>query len=43
MVENSEDDVAVDGCVKVLNHRTNEEEININEIIKLPSLLNVKF
>jgi len=42
-VDNSEDEDEVADSVKVLNHKTNEEEININEIIKLPSLLNVEF
>ncbi len=42
-VENSGDDNSEDDGVKVLNYNTEEEEININEIIKLPSLLNVKF
>ena len=42
-VENSEYEDEVTKPVKVLNHKTNDEKININEIRKLPSLLNVEF
>ena len=42
-LDDSEYEDDIDDGVKVLNHKTEDEVININKIIQIPSLLNVEF